>query len=230
MSTKFSLICCDSPWSFSDSLRMGITPRGADSNYPVLTMPELKSLPVNAIADPAGALLALWVPSALLQDGLDVMKAWGFRQTQTYIWVKSKKDPFKELTKYFGKNLTKDIKDLSYFDIIRKYMKSVSEFKLTTMLGFGMGRLFRNTHEICLIGINNNKIYSKLKNKSQRSVCFATNLKHSSKPEHLQDSLELMFPDAEKIELFARRQRPGWTCLGNEIDQLDIRDALNKLI
>lgn len=98
-----------------------------------------------------------------------------------------------------------------------------------------MGRLFRQSHELCLIGINNNNIYKKLSNKSQRSVSFGENLKHSAKPEHLQDSLELMFPDKElnKIEIFARRQRPKWFCLGNESPMSyneDIKISLNKLI
>ena len=38
-----------------------------------------------------------------------------------------------------------------------------------------------------------------------------------------------MFPTQTKLELFARRHRPGWTCLGNELDGLDIRDALEQL-
>jgi N6-adenosine-specific RNA methylase IME4 len=91
-----------------------------------------------------------------------------------------------------------------------------------------MGRLFRQTHEICLIGTRG-KIYKQLANKSQRSVGFAENLRHSAKPEDLQDSLEIMFPKARKLELFARRIRPDWTCLGNEIDGKDIRDALAAL-
>jgi len=96
-----------------------------------------------------------------------------------------------------------------------------------------LGRLFRQSHEICLIGINNNKIYKKLQNKSQRSVCFAENIKHSAKPEYLQNSLDIMFPDANKIEIFARRQRPGWECIGNEAPGTmgeDIRVSLDKIL
>ncbi len=94
-----------------------------------------------------------------------------------------------------------------------------------------MGRLFRQTHEICLIGTNNNKIYKKLKNKSQRSVSFGENLKHSAKPEHLQNSLDEMFPGTEKLEMFARRHRKDWLCVGNEIcNGEDIRDSLKNLI
>jgi N6-adenosine-specific RNA methylase IME4 len=96
-----------------------------------------------------------------------------------------------------------------------------------------MGRLFRASHEIALIGINNSGIYRKLENKSQRSVSFGLNEGHSTKPEHLQDSLDIMFPGRtmNKIELFARRERNGWVCLGNEVGaREDIRTSLAKLI
>ena len=74
-------------------------------------------------------------------------------------------------------------------------------------------------------------IHKHLANKSQRSVSFAPNLKHSAKPEHLQDSLDIMFPQGKKLELFARRVRPDWTCLGNEIcNGEDITVSLAKLI
>ena len=95
-----------------------------------------------------------------------------------------------------------------------------------------MGHLFRQTHEICLIGINNNGVYKKLKNKSQRSVMFAENLKHSAKPELLQDRLELMFPDANFLEVFGRRSRSNWTVIGNESPTTlgeDIRISLANL-
>src|SRR5690606_15124530 len=52
--------------------------------------------------------------------------------------------------------------------------------------------------------------------KSQRSVHFGFNSKHSAKPEDLQDMLDKMFPNGNKLEMFARRQRPGWWCIGNE--------------
>ena len=93
-----------------------------------------------------------------------------------------------------------------------------------------MGRLFRQTHEICLIGVNNTKIYSSLENRSQRSVCFEENKGHSTKPEHLQNSLDLMFPKAQKLEMFARRNRKGWFAVGHGVSQgEDILSSLNNL-
>lgn len=42
--------------------------------------------------------------------------------------------------------------------------------------------------------------------------------KHSKKPECVYKMIEDMFPDATKIELFARNERDGWNCWGNEVD------------
>lgn len=227
MSKSFNIIVADPPWNFKDSLKMSDVARGASSNYSVMSILDIKQLPVKDITDPNGAVLALWVPSSLLQEGLDTMNAWGFKHKQTYVWVKTKKQPLKDLA-----TIIKPFAPITLLNL-KSYIKQVGHIvknaPISLALSFGMGRLFRQTHEICLIGTSSNKIYKLLENKSQRSVCFAENLKHSAKPEALQSSLEIMFPKAEKLEMFARRTRSGWTCLGNEIDGQDIRDALIKL-
>ena len=207
MSIKFSAIVTDCPWSFDDKLKQSEVKRGAEANYSVMNIANIKKLPIADLADSSGALLALWVPSALLQEGLDVFKAWGFLHRQTYVWVKTKKK-------------------------IPSKINNIND-----VLTMNLGRLFRQTHEICLLGINNTGIYKKLKNKSQRSVSLAENIKHSAKPENLQNSLDLMFPSSEenpinKLELFARRQRKGYFCLGNEnkmTEKEDIFTSIDKL-
>lgn len=233
---KFSIVVADPPWSFSDHLKMSDVKRGASSNYSTLTISELKSLPVKELSDPKGALLALWVPSALLQEGMDVMKAWGFNFKQTYIWTKSKKEPFNELFDAIKKLpiiKEKEISKQTIKNTISEVRKECN-LQLNNFLSFGMGHLFRQSHEIALIGINNTEIYKQLQNRSQRSVSFAPNEKHSKKPEDLQNSLEIMFPEALKegkmIELFARRERLGWICLGNEIgEKKSITETLGAL-
>lgn len=42
--------------------------------------------------------------------------------------------------------------------------------------------------------------------------------KHSQKPEHVYNMIESMFPNTEKIELFARNIREGWDSWGNEVN------------
>jgi N6-adenosine-specific RNA methylase IME4 len=205
---KYQLIISDPPWSLSDQLKMNENvKRGASSNYSVMSLEDLKNIPIKDIADPDGCILALWVLGSMLGEGMELMKHYGFIQKQTFVWVKIKKE----------KNLQK---------ILKKNPKLNDD-----CLSFGMGHTFRQSHEICLIGINNTKIYKKIKNKSQRSVCFAENLGHSTKPNDLHKRLELILPDSDRIELFARRKIDGWTCIGNEVcDGEDINLSLRKLI
>jgi N6-adenosine-specific RNA methylase IME4 len=196
---KFNVIIADPPWKFDDKLTMSSVKRGAESQYKgVLSVDDIVNIDVQSIVGDWG-VLALWVPSSMLSDGLRTMTSWGFRQTTTYVWGKTTKS---------GK------------------------------IEFGMGRMFRGSHEIALIGTCG-KPYANLQNKSQRSLIvdedlppdfeLALNEMHSKKPQNLHNSFNLMFPDAKKLELFARRHTEGWTCTGNELDGLDVRESLAKL-
>lgn len=228
--SKFQVIVSDPPWSFGDKLKMSDVPRGAAANYHLMTNSDIAGLDVKSLADPDGCVLALWVPSSLLQEGLDTMKAWGFHQKQTYVWVKTKKEPLEVLTSILKLKWRELPKQVFKKDLLKMVLNECASASFFDGLSFFMGRLFRQTHEICLIGTNNNKVYKKLENKSQRSVSFAENLKHSAKPNHLQESLEVMFPFANRLEMFARRHRIGWTCVGDEVcNGEDIRDSLKKI-
>jgi N6-adenosine-specific RNA methylase IME4 len=237
MSKKFKVIVADPPYSFNDKLLQSDVARGAASNYGVMSISDIKNLAVKDCIAQDGAILALWVPSSLLQDGLDIMKAWGFTHKQTYVWVKTKKDSFFDFKRWVRKSMLK-CKQIAYDKFAyerasNSIIESIKNINLHDTLAFGMGRLFRQTHEICLIGTSNNKIYKDLKNKSQRSVSFGENLKHSAKPSHLQDSLEIMFPNQNYLEIFGRRDRAGWCVIGNESPQTlgeDIKISLAKLI
>ena len=228
MKNKIQILVADPAWEFGDELKMSDVPRGASTNYPTLTVEELAKLPIADITDPDGSLLALWVPSSMITDGILLMTAWGFEQKQLWVWAKTKLDPFEDLRKILQTVKKKPEK-------IDEALKAINPFdfnsKNDSILSFGMGRLGRNCHEIVLIGVRG-KIYDKLEDKSQRTVFFASNLKHSQKPEILQDKLEVMFPTTvgKRLEIFARRERAGWNCLGNEIDGKDIRDSLKEMI
>lgn len=60
---------------------------------------------------------------------------------------------------------------------------------------------------------------------AEPEAVFAPLTRHSQKPEAVQDKIERLCA-GPYLELFARRERPGWRCLGNEIDGKDIREAL----
>jgi N6-adenosine-specific RNA methylase IME4 len=153
------------------------------------------------------------------------MEQWGFKQTQTLPWVKVKQDPFEKLKQAILAEVRKS--NFKTADL----EKCFTQFDLHTMLAFGMGRLFRQAHELALIGVRG-KAYAKLKNKSQRSVLFGVNAKHSKKPDELQDRLEIMFPTGNKLEMFARREKLNWTCTGLECPSSlgeDMADSLARL-
>lgn len=57
---------------------------------------------------------------------------------------------------------------------------------------------------------------------------IAPNVRHSQKPEAVQDRIERLL-SGPYLELFARRRRDGWTCIGNELDGLDIRESLTRI-
>lgn len=220
---KFDVIVADPPWTFDDTLTMSTIKRGAASQYSVLDFAALQALDVASITNDKAAL-ALWTPSSLIPEGLGVMQAWGFEFKQTYIWVKTKKEPLRSL-------LRDCMKAVKTEGAVGALKQSIPSFSVDFVLGFGMGRLFRQTHEVVLLGIKG-KIYDLLDNKSQRSVSFHPATKHSAKPENLQDSLDLMFPNANKLEMFARRDRKNWTCVGNQCPSSfdeDIRDSIIRL-
>ncbi|MDA8313968.1 MAG: MT-A70 family methyltransferase [Actinomycetota bacterium] len=55
---------------------------------------------------------------------------------------------------------------------------------------------------------------------ASEAVCqtvFAPKAEHSAKPAAVQERIELMYPTARKLELFARRRRPGWDAWGDEV-------------
>jgi N6-adenosine-specific RNA methylase IME4 len=227
---KFDVIIADPPYSFGDRLHMSPVHRGAADNYKVMSIDDICNLPVKNLISPTGSILALWVPSSMLQDGLNIMKFWGFQQKQTYVWTKTKKKPLQNLASILMPRSPLTILNINSY--VKQVVNLVKDANINAVLAFGMGRLFRQTHEICLIGISDTKVYKKIVNKSQRSVCIAPNLGHSIKPNNLHESFNTMFSkDSKKIEIFARRHYQGYTCIGNEVcNGEDIKESLAKLL
>src|SRR6476661_6440706 len=88
---RFGTILADPPWQFEN--RTGkIAPEHKRLNrYGTMTLEEICALPVEDIAAEPSHLY-LWVPNALLPQGLQVMDAWGFRYISNIVWEKVRKD------------------------------------------------------------------------------------------------------------------------------------------
>ena len=88
---KYTTIYADPPWQFAN--RSGkIAPENKKlTRYETMPLDEIKELPVGDIAT-ENAHLYLWVPNAMLPEGIDVLRAWGFTYKTNLIWEKIRKD------------------------------------------------------------------------------------------------------------------------------------------
>ena len=75
-----------------------------------MSLGEIKDLPVSDVVA-TNAHLYLWVPNALLPEGLEVMQAWGFRYVSNIIWAKRRKDggPDGRGVGFYFRNVTEPI-------------------------------------------------------------------------------------------------------------------------
>lgn len=202
---KYPVIIADPPVPFETWGKRpgGIDSRTADAHYDVMTWEGLNSLGPHIQSVAADdACLFLWLCQPLLLETLEMVRAWGWSyKTKAFSWCKT-------------------------------YVGSPSTFFV------GMGYWTRaNTEDVLLFTRGNpkrvsKKVYQMLitLERSPYAVpaVIAPMTEHSEKPEEVQERIEQLC-DGPYLELFARRRRPGWTTIGNELDGLDIRESLARL-
>jgi N6-adenosine-specific RNA methylase IME4 len=88
---KFGTILADPPWQFQNRTGKVAPEHKRLSRYGTMDLSQIKELPVAAAAADT-AHLYLWVPNALLPDGIAVMQAWGFKYKSNIVWHKIRKD------------------------------------------------------------------------------------------------------------------------------------------
>lgn len=91
ISGKFATVLADPPWRFMNRTGKVAPEHRRLSRYPTLTLKEISSLPVSTVVEESSHLY-LWVPNALLAEGMKVMKAWGFTYKTNLVWHKVRKD------------------------------------------------------------------------------------------------------------------------------------------
>jgi N6-adenosine-specific RNA methylase IME4 len=151
-------------------------------------------LPVESWAADA-AHCYLWVTNNFLEDGLEVMKAWGFRYVTKIDWFKG--------------------------DISDTLLKAAwhDDDLLDAELQMGIGQYFRGVTESCLFGVRGSLPYRLLeggKRAQGRTGFHAPRLDHSVKPEKFRQMVERVSV-GPYLELFARRPADGWDVWGNEV-------------
>lgn len=200
---RFRVMVLDPPWRYTDRLTMSSVKRGAAANYAGTMTFEDIRALPCRSLAADDAIMGLWVGNPIMDWGFELLAAWGFEFKQPWHWVKTSKA-------YKGK------------------LEELDE----NGLAFGMGRLSRTCSETMLIGVRG-KINDHLKSRRERNVIPYQALPHSRKPEVFQDRFDRMFPEGERLELFARRDRSNWTCVGNEAPAThgeDVFVSCNRLL
>ncbi|MGD0731835.1 MAG: MT-A70 family methyltransferase [Terracidiphilus sp.] len=89
--TKFRTILADPPWQFKNRTGKVAPEHKRLARYTTLSLDDIKALPVSTCTSET-AHLYLWVPNALLPDGIAVMNSWGFEYKSNLVWHKIRKD------------------------------------------------------------------------------------------------------------------------------------------
>lgn len=88
---QYKTILADPPWQFQNRTGKMAPEHKRLSRYGTMNLEAIMNLPVEQLADET-AHLYLWVPNALLPEGLRVMEAWGFQYKSNLVWHKIRKD------------------------------------------------------------------------------------------------------------------------------------------
>lgn len=179
MNPRYEIILADPPWNESGGGRIK---RGADRHYPLMKTADIKDIWLDIADDVApDSILFLWVTNNFLEDGLAVMRTWGYTYKTNFVWVKDRQ---------------------------------------------GLGFYARGQHELCLVGVKGAPPRSRRGSNGGSnghsvppSVLHAPRQAHSRKPESFYEIVESFksTPTSPCLELFARRERAGWTSWGNEL-------------
>lgn len=211
----------DPPWLERGG---GKSKRGADKHYPLLPTPQILEViagsPMN-MAD--NSHMWMWVTDNFLKDGLWLMENLGFRYVRTFQWVKVKGKP-RKLDFETGWAVEPD--HAAHCPMV----KTIWPKKVPCTCGadlelrYGIGQYARGAHEMMLFGVTGKGQDPEVctERRDIPSVFFApvpkdnNNLRiHSRKPDAAYELIEAR-SKGPYLELFARRDLPGWDSWGNE--------------
>jgi len=203
---KVRCVVADPPWQYDDR---GINKRGSTSkHYETMPLAEIVALGSNGIfklkatdtlfkaplifePHDDGCVLFLWTPNSFLAHGLAgmVMRAWGFEPKTIWTWIKTTKAQKRSGAELWG--------------------IAMPEIKL------GVGTYGRNCTEHVIVGtigtpeINASNI---------PTVMFAPSFSHLEKPSGFYSRAESMV-HGPRLDMFARKKRPGWIAWGDEVKE-----------
>lgn len=88
---QYGTILADPPWRFNNRTGKMAPEHKRLSRYQTMTLQDILEMPVAQLALPKSHLY-LWVPNALIKEGMQVMERWGFTYKSPLVWYKVRKD------------------------------------------------------------------------------------------------------------------------------------------
>jgi len=126
---KYDIIYADPPWSYKVWSKKG-KGRSAENHYSTMDKKDIQDLPIQNIAK-ENSVLFLWVIAPCLEEGLELIKEWGFTyKTIAFNWVKRNK-----------------ISD-SWFWGLGYYTRANSELCLLATKGKTLKRISKSVHQV----------------------------------------------------------------------------------
>ena len=79
---RYKTLLADPPWQRNQT---GV--RGAARHYELMPLERIKAMPVQDLVED-NAYLYIWCPNGLLEDAIEVIRAWGFIYRSMLVWIK----------------------------------------------------------------------------------------------------------------------------------------------
>ncbi len=84
---KYDLIVVDPPWPIK-KITHKARPTQTEMDYPLMSLPEIKALPIGSIAAD-NSFCFLWTTQKHLFHSKEILEGWGFRFLMTMVWEKT---------------------------------------------------------------------------------------------------------------------------------------------
>lgn len=188
---KFGCVMADPPWRFQNRTGKMAPEHKRLARYPTMDLEEICALPVAEHMENR-AHCYLWVPNALLPEGLQVLKAWGFEYKSHIVWEKVRKDGGPD-----GRG-------------VGFYFRNVTEILLFGVRGKDVRTLQPGRSQV-------NFIEASERTEPDGDLIKTRKREHSRKPDEQYGIIESC-SWGPYLELFGRGQREGWTVWGNQAD------------
>ncbi len=197
---RFGTVMADPPWRFQNRTGKIAPEHKRLARYPTMTLDDICELPVAELSEER-AHCYLWVPNALLPEGLRVLEAWGFEYKSNIVWEKIRKD--------FGP----DGRGVGF------YFRNVTEILLFGTRGKNVRTLPPGRSQVNFMSSldDSGSEFHSLDVLPDGDLLKTRKREHSRKPDEQYEIIESC-SWGPYLELFGRGRRDGWAVWGNQAE------------